>query len=88
MKIAICSVVLLAAGILWAQSGPLESSHQAAKNNQEGSLKVRGRVSKLNGDYVLMKENPGNTYQLQGGKIRLKSYLGKRVEITEPSRLP
>jgi hypothetical protein len=36
----------------------------------------------LNGDYVLMKENPGNTYQLQGGKIRLKSFLGKRVEVT------
>jgi hypothetical protein len=31
---------------------------------------------------VLIKENPGNTYQLQGGKIRLNSYLGKRVEVT------
>ena len=82
MKITICSVVLLAASFLWAQSGPAGSSYQAANNNQEGSLTVRGCVSKLNGDYVLMKENPGNTYQLQGGKIRLKSFLGKRVEVT------
>ena len=31
---------------------------------------------------MLMKENPGNTYQLQAGRIGLKSYLGKRVEVT------
>ena len=47
-----------------------------------GSVTIRGCVSKSNGDYVLMMENPGTTYQLDGGKIRLKSYLGKRVEIT------
>jgi hypothetical protein len=47
-----------------------------------GSVTIRGCVSKSNGDYVLLKENPGITYQRQGGKIRLKSYLGKRVEIT------
>jgi hypothetical protein len=72
MKIAICSVVL-AASFLWAQSGPSASSHQAANSNQERSLTLRGCVSQLNGDYVLMKLNAGNTYQLQGGKIRLKS---------------
>jgi hypothetical protein len=81
MKITICSVVLLAASFLWAQSGP-SSSRQVANNNREGSVTVRGCVSKLNGDYVLVKENPGNTYQLQGGQISLKSYLGKRVEVT------
>jgi len=82
MKIVICSVVLLASSFLWAQSDSSEGSRQAANGNREGSVTVRGCVSKLNGDYVLMKENPGNTYQLQGGKARLKSYLGKRVEIT------
>jgi ABC-type phosphate transport system substrate-binding protein len=82
MKIAIWSVVLLATSIMWAQSDQPGSSPSASNSNREGSVTVRGCVSKLNGDYVLTKENPGNTYQLQGGKVRLKSYLGKRVEIT------
>ncbi|HXY08847.1 MAG TPA: hypothetical protein VEI52_13485 [Terriglobales bacterium] len=82
MRIAIWSAVLLAASFLWAQSDSSGRSHQAANNNHDGSVTVRGCVSKLNGDYVLMKESQGNTYQLQGGKNRLKSYLGKRVEVT------
>jgi hypothetical protein len=43
MKITICSVVLLAASFLWAQSGP-SSSRQVANNNREGSVTVRGCV--------------------------------------------
>jgi hypothetical protein len=37
----------------------------------------------LNGDYVLTKQDPGNTYQLQtSDHIKLRSYLGQRVEIS------
>jgi hypothetical protein len=82
MRIAVWAVLLLAASLIWAKSGQSGGSHQAANNNQAGSVTIRGCVSKANGDYVLMKENPGIAYQLEGGKIRLKSYLGKRVEIT------
>ncbi|MGA9554086.1 MAG: hypothetical protein WBR30_17705, partial [Candidatus Sulfotelmatobacter sp.] len=40
-------------------------------------------VSRSNGDYTLMKQDPGITYQLQGShKVRLSHYLGQRVEIT------
>jgi len=81
MRIAIWAAVLLAANIMWAKSDQAGDSDQAASNNQAGSVTFRGCVSKSNGDYVLMKESPGITYQLEGGKIRLKSYLGKRVEI-------
>jgi hypothetical protein len=81
MKTAVWVAVLLAASFAWAQSG---SSNQPSNNkNINGQVTVRGCLSMLNGDYVLMKEDPGNTYQLQGADhIRLKSYLGQRVEIT------
>jgi hypothetical protein len=83
MKIPVWMVVLLAANITWAKSDQAGDPHQASNHNQAaGSVSIRGCVSKSNGDYVLMKENPGITYQLQSGKIRLKSYLGKRVAIT------
>jgi hypothetical protein len=83
MKIAIWSAgLVLAAGFLWAQSDHSGNSNQPSNSNHPGPVTVRGCVSILNGDYVLMKENPGNTYQLQGNKTKLKSYLGKRVQIT------
>ena len=44
---------------------------------------VQGCVSRQNGDYILIKRDPGETYELQStGKVRLHNYLGKRVEIT------
>jgi hypothetical protein len=69
--------------MMWGKSNHSGDSHQASNNNQAESVTIRGCVGKSNGDYVLIKQNPGVTYQLQGGKIRLKSYLGKLVEITE-----
>jgi hypothetical protein len=60
-------------------------------DQRPGPVTVRGCVSMLNGDYVLTKENPGVTYQRYGThEIKLKAYLGKRVEITgkKSSTLP
>jgi hypothetical protein len=78
MKMAIGVAVLLAASFVWAQS------NQPSNNkDNHGDVTVRGCVSMLNGDYVLVKQDPGNTYELQQAeKIKLKSYLGQRVEIT------
>ena len=42
---------------------------------------MQGCVSRFGGDYILMKQNPAVTYQLDAtGKIRLRHYLGQRVE--------
>lgn len=81
MKTAMWIAVLLSASFAWAQTG---TSNQPSNNkNNNGQVTVRGCVSMLNGDYVLVKEDPGNTYQLQGADhIKLKSYLGQGVEIT------
>jgi hypothetical protein len=37
----------------------------------------------MNGDYVLIKQDPGDTYELQASrKLKLHAYLGQRVEVT------
>ena len=76
MKTSKWIVVLLSASLVWGQSSRLA-------NNDKGLVTVRGCVTKLNGDYVLIKQDPANSYQLQKTEhIKLKSYLGQRVEIT------
>jgi hypothetical protein len=40
-------------------------------------------VSRSNGDYILMKQDPAVTYELQStGKTKLRHYLGQRVEVS------
>jgi hypothetical protein len=83
MKTAMWVAVLLTASLAWAQSDRPAKSDQPSNNNDHGQVTVRGCVSMLNGDYVLTKQDPGNTYQLQkSDHIKLRSYLGQRVEIT------
>lgn len=80
MKKLFFSILLLSGSFLVAQN--------SAANNQEskdskGQATITGCVSQFGGDYTLMKANPGMTYELQPtGKLRLKNYLGKRVEVT------
>jgi hypothetical protein len=63
------------------------ASFMLAKDSKQ--ITVRGCVSKASGDYILEKQNPAMTYELQAtGKIKLSQYLGQRVEIigtTSPS---
>lgn len=76
MKMAMWVAVLLMASLAWAQPT------QASKKDR-GQVTVRGCVAMENGDYVLTKQDPGNTYQLQKGeRVKLRSYLGRQVEIT------
>jgi hypothetical protein len=84
MKLAVSLTIIFAASLMWAQSDQSSASNQPSNNsNNNGTVTVRGCVSMLNGDYVLSKQDPGNTYQLQKGeKVKLRNYLGHRVEIT------
>jgi hypothetical protein len=80
MKWAVALTVLLVGSLMWAQSNQSSPSNNS---NNNGTVTVRGCVTMLNGDYVLSKQDPGNTYQLQKGeRIKLRNYLGQRVEIT------
>ncbi len=52
-----------------------------AKDSKQ--VTVQGCVAKASGDYILQKQNPAMTYELQAsGKTRLSQYLGQRVEVT------
>jgi hypothetical protein len=53
--------------------------------HEKNWVTVQGCVSRASGDYVLIKTDPANTFELQAsGKIHLHDYLGQRVEITGP----
>jgi hypothetical protein len=70
--------LLLVASFALAQNSPAATS-----DNSKGSVTVQGCVTRSNGDYILIKQDPGASYELQStGKIKLKNYLGQRVEIT------
>jgi len=77
---------LLLALLLSATFALAQNSPAAAQNNSKHdkeSITVQGCVGRSSGDYVLIKQQPAMTYELQAtGKIRLRNYLGQRVEVT------
>jgi hypothetical protein len=71
-------VLLVSASLLLGQNTPGSSS-----DKHDHNLTIQGCVSRSSGDYVLMKQDPAVTYELQAtGKIKLHEYLGQRVEVT------
>ncbi len=80
-------VLLFASSFLLAQDSSTVS--QDSSKASKGQVTVQGCVSRSSGDYILMKQDPAVTYELQPtGKIKLSKYLGQRVEVigaTSPS---
>jgi hypothetical protein len=77
MRLALVAVMLSASFAL-AQDKPADAS-----NNSKNQVTVQGCVSRSNGDYILLKQDPGVSYELQAGsKIKLRSFLGQQVEVT------
>lgn len=73
--------LLLSSSFLLAQDSTPVS--QDASKNDKGQVTLQGCVSRSSGDYVLMKQNPAETYELQAtNKIKLRHYMGQRVEVT------
>jgi hypothetical protein len=71
--------ILLSSSFLLAQ----DNSAKQDTTNAKGEVTMTGCVSRSNGDYTLMKEDPSITYELQGSHgVKLHHYLGKRVEVT------
>lgn len=72
--------LLLSSSFLLAQNSNSNNPNHNSKDPR-GQVTLQGCVSRSNGDYILMKQNPAISYQLQAtGKIRLRNYLGQRVE--------
>jgi len=76
-------LLVFSGSFLLAQDSSTSSMGQDNSKHAKGEVTVQGCVSRASGDYILMKQNPAITYELQAtGKIKLRSYLGQRVEIT------
>jgi hypothetical protein len=84
MKKTVLFVLVIWAGVLLAQeSNPPSGSSQDNSKHAKGQITVQGCVSRSTGDYILTKQDPGMTYELQAtGKTKLRHYLGQRVEVT------
>ena len=83
MKQPLLLVLVISAGVLLAQDNnvPKGPSQNNTKPAPEQTV-VRGGVSRLNGDFVLMKQDPAMTYELHStGKIKLGHYLGRQIEV-------
>jgi hypothetical protein len=72
--------LLLSSGILLAQNN--STVNPDTSRASKGQETIQGCVSRSSGDYILIKQDPGVTYELQAaGKIKLHRYLGQRVEV-------
>jgi hypothetical protein len=78
MRPLVFVALLLSASFALSQNSPAEKSKP-----DKDEVTIQGCVTRFSGDYVLVKQEPSISYELQAtGKIRLKNYLGQRVEIT------
>lgn len=74
--------LLLSASFALGQNNQAPSAAPAKSKAAKGEVTVEGCVSRFSGDYILVKQNPAMTYQLQGSrKIKLRAYMGQRVEV-------
>lgn len=82
MKTLLCAL-LLSWSLLLAQDRAPANTNQQGGNDPKGQVTMRGCVSRSNGDYILMKQDPAVSYELQGThQIKLRHYLGQQVEVT------
>ena len=79
----ILAVLLLLSSLLLAQESNPSATSQPKSKDAKGQVTIQGCVGKFSGDYILTKQDPGITYELQAtGKTKLRHYLGQRVEVT------
>jgi len=84
MKKTVLFALVIWASCLLAQNSnsPTGTSPDNSKHAKDQTT-VQGCVGRFSGDYILTKQDPAITYELQAtGKIRLRQYLGQRVEVT------
>jgi len=75
-------VLMLSSGFLLAQSNNAPATDQNDKA-AKSQVTVRGCVDRERGDYVLVQQDPGMTWELQGsGKVKVSKYFGQQVEVT------
>ncbi len=79
----LCFALLLSSSFLLSQDSNPSATNQPKSKASKGDITVQGCVNRFSGDYILMKQNPAMSYELQAtGKTKLRQYLGQRVEVT------
>ena len=82
MRTFLCVLLLSGASVLTQDTAPSKPSQHDSKKTKD-QITVQGCVGRFSGDYILTKQDPGVTYELQAtGKVKLRHYLGQRVEVT------
>jgi hypothetical protein len=82
MKRLLLLTLLLSGSFLLAQDSSPTNNQDGSKNSK-GEVTLRGCVSRANGDFTLIRQDPAITYELQASrKIKLGHYLGQHVEVT------
>lgn len=77
--------VLCAVSLLVGRSDTKQlSSDSGTPSSSRDDITVQGCVAMSTGYYILMRTDPGNTYNLEGASrtVKLGSYLGEQVEVT------
>lgn len=75
--------LLLSGSFLLAQNSNPGATGQNNSQGSNGQVTVQGCVDRERGDYVLIQQAPGMTYELQGThKVKISKYFGQRVEVT------
>ena len=77
--------VLCAVFLLVGRSDAKQPSSQSRNpSSSRGDITVQGCVAMSTGYYILMRTDPGSTYNLEeaSGTVKLGSYLGEQVEVT------
>lgn len=83
MKKLLFVTLLLSGSFLLAQDSSPANTDQQGSKDSKGQVTMRGCVSRSSGDYTLIRQDPAMTYELQGTHgIKLRRYLGQRVEVT------
>lgn len=71
-------VLLLSSSCLLAAAAGQDNS-----KDSKGQITAQGCVDRRAGDYVLIQQDPGMTYELQGtDKVKISKYFGQRVEVS------
>jgi len=74
--------LLFSGSFLLAQNSNPSNSSQHDSKVPKGQITVQGCVGRSSGDYILIKQDPAMTHELQAtGKMKLRQYLGQRVEV-------
>jgi len=78
----LCFAIVLLSGS-WLVAQESVSNNQQEMKDSKGQITLQGCVARSSGDYTLIKQNPPMTYELQGSHgVKLRNYLGQRVEVT------